>query len=199
MLTELYDHLEELYGDSNKERNARQVFKTLAMKKGQTFQEFYALFLRYIADGNISPQDLKDDLNDKLTWKLQESVATYYNDPIVTTSQFARHYTTNDQQIQNWFERRDQASKKAEDPDKVGSRQTPRPRAAINPMSTVQHTSPKAGSTDLKYYNCFEPGHISRDCPKPKTKRIKQILATKLAAVSVNQPKTPGEPENEDP
>ena len=69
-MTELYEHLEELYGDPNKEKNARQAFKSLVMKRGQTFQEFYAMFLRNVADGNISPQDLKDDLNDKLTWKL---------------------------------------------------------------------------------------------------------------------------------
>ena len=85
-LNELYEHLNELYGDPNKERNARQTFKNLVMKRGQPFQEFYAIFLRCVADGNISPQDLKDDLNDKLTWKLQESVAIYYNDPAVSTN-----------------------------------------------------------------------------------------------------------------
>ncbi|KAH0543434.1 hypothetical protein GP486_008577, partial [Trichoglossum hirsutum] len=65
-LNELYKHLEELYDDPNKERNAQQAFKDLTIKKGQTFQEFYALFLRHVADGNISLRDLKDELNDKL-------------------------------------------------------------------------------------------------------------------------------------
>jgi hypothetical protein len=88
-IRELYTYLEKLYGDPNKERNARQAFKELSMKKGQTFQEFYALFLRHVADGNINPQDLKDDLNDKLTWKLQEAVATYYNNPAIRTTEFA--------------------------------------------------------------------------------------------------------------
>jgi hypothetical protein len=95
-VAELYDHLYELYGDPNKERNARQAFKNLVMKKGQTFQEFYTLFLRHVADGNISTQDLKDELNEKLTWKLQESVVTYYNDSAITTSQFVRYCTTID-------------------------------------------------------------------------------------------------------
>ena len=65
-VTELYKHLDELYSDLNKECNARQAFKDLVMKKGQTFQKFYTLFLHYIANGNISAQDLKDELNDKL-------------------------------------------------------------------------------------------------------------------------------------
>jgi hypothetical protein len=47
-------------------------------------------------DGNINPQDLKDNLNDKLTWKLQETIATYYNNPDVIMTKFVRHYTMND-------------------------------------------------------------------------------------------------------
>ncbi|KAH0562802.1 hypothetical protein GP486_002574 [Trichoglossum hirsutum] len=57
----------KLYYDSNKEQNAWQAFKDLTIKKEQTFQEFYAIFLRYVADSNISPCDLKDELNDKLS------------------------------------------------------------------------------------------------------------------------------------
>jgi hypothetical protein len=34
---ELYKHLDKLYSDLNKEKNARCVFKDLTMKKGQTF------------------------------------------------------------------------------------------------------------------------------------------------------------------
>ena len=109
---DLYEHLDELYGDPNKEKNARHTFKELTMKKGQAFQEFYTMFLRCIADGNISPHDLKDDLNDKLTWKLQEAVATYYNDPTITLSQFARHCTTNDHQIRSRLEKRERAARK---------------------------------------------------------------------------------------
>jgi len=50
---------------------------------------------------------------------------------------------------------------------------------------------------ELKCYNCFEPGHISWDCPKPKTEKTKQILAAKLAAVSTSVQQ--GEAENELP
>ena len=54
MVAELYDHLSKLYGDPNKEWNARQVFIDLIMKKTDTFQEFYNEFLRYVANDNIS-------------------------------------------------------------------------------------------------------------------------------------------------
>jgi len=198
---ELYEHLDELYGDPNKEKNARRVFKELTMKKGQTFQEFYAIFLRCIADGNISTRDLKDDLNDKLTWKLQEAVATYYNDPTVTLTQFARHCTTNDQQIRTRLEKRDRVPKKLEDVDKTSPRQM-QPSRAPKPTSTEIAAALRSGTstngTEPKCYNCFEPGHLSRNCPKPKTERTKQVLAAKLATVSASTKETVVT-ENEEP
>jgi hypothetical protein len=50
------------------------------MEKGVKFQEFYAWFSQLVAKGHITAQDLKDELYTKLWWKLQESVAIYYND-----------------------------------------------------------------------------------------------------------------------
>lgn len=196
---ELFEHLDELYGDPNKAKNARHMFKDLVMKKGQTFQEFYAAFLRYVADGNIAPADLKDDLNDKLTWKLQEAVATYYNDPAISLAQFARHCTTNDQQIQSRLEKRDRAIKK---PDEI--RKGTAGQASLSPTNKSQELEkmttrkPPAVKAELKCYNCFEPGHISRDCPKPKTERTKQVLAAKLAALTARV-EPDFQPGNEEP
>ena len=204
---ELFAHLDELYSDPNKEKNARYAFKDLTMKRGQTFQEFYATFLRCVANGNISPQDLKDDLNDKLTWKLQEAVATYYNDPAITLSQFTRHCTTNDQQIRSRLEKRDRAAGRAQEARKGtgignGTRGPPSPsRTSTSKASDSEKTvtrRPAAAKADLKCYNCFEPGHISRDCPKPKTERTKQVLAAKLAALTTRT-EADAEPENEEP
>jgi hypothetical protein len=197
---ELYTHLEELYGDPNKERNARQAFKELSMKKGQTFQEFYALFLRHVADGNINPQDLKDDLNDKLTWKLQEAVATYYNNPAIRTTEFARYCTTNDQQIRARYEKKEQASKKAnEGTDKPSPGGAPRTKPAPKTPATDKPAAPKPGSSDLKCYNCNGFGHMSRNCPEPKTEYTKQVLAAKLAALTASELSKGTEQGNEDP
>jgi len=52
-----------------------------------------------MAEGNISSYNLKEELNNKLTWKLQEFMIIYYIDLIITTSQFTQYCTTIDQQI----------------------------------------------------------------------------------------------------
>ncbi|KAH0536559.1 hypothetical protein GP486_008872, partial [Trichoglossum hirsutum] len=79
----------------------------------------------HVADDNISPRDLKDELNDKLSWKLQEVVAMYYNDPAITLGQFAKHCTTNDQQIRTRLERRDRAAGKPDSTRKATPEQAP--------------------------------------------------------------------------
>ena len=119
-------------------------------------------------------------------WKLQESVATYYNDPTITTSQLACYCITIDQQIRTCLEKRDQASKKPEGPERMSSKPTPYPQTLTKPVSSECLTTTKASlsPTGLKCYNCFELGHISRDCPKPPTKHTKQIRAAKIAQVS---------------
>ena len=62
--------MEELWSNPNKQRDARTKFKKLIMSKTETFQAFYAEFTRLVAEGYIATQDLKDDLNSKLWWKL---------------------------------------------------------------------------------------------------------------------------------
>jgi hypothetical protein len=47
------------------------------------------MFLRLVAESRTSQDQLKYELNEKLTLKLQESVTIYYNDPEVDVTQFA--------------------------------------------------------------------------------------------------------------
>ena len=183
---DLYQHLEVLYGDPNKERNARRLFKDLSMEAGDSFQGFYALFLRYVSDGNINPTDLKEELNDKLTWKLQESVSTYYNDPAVDMTEFARHCTTNDQQIKARYNKKGQTTKKADNPGRMTPTVVATRKTFYQPTSTDKSAT-KPGTIDVKCYNCNDYGHISRDCPKPRTERTKQVMAAKLAPVVMDQ------------
>ena len=86
-IKELYQYLSELYADPNYIKNARTSFKRL-YQKDLTFQEFYTQFLRLIANRDLRYLDLKDKLNNKLLYKLQEVVVVYYNDLNVNTITF---------------------------------------------------------------------------------------------------------------
>jgi hypothetical protein len=135
-LSELYDHLKELYSDPNKMQNARREFHKLQMRSGHVFQEFYALFLRLSTEGGISSQDLKYELNEKLTMKLQESVRTYYNDSSVNATCFAQYCTTNDQQIRAMYEKAKEYKKTVASPAKFSTSATP-PYPQKEPISTA--------------------------------------------------------------
>jgi hypothetical protein len=48
-------------------------------------------------------------------------------------------------------------------------------------------TTPKPGSSDLKYYNYNRFSYMSRNYLEPKTEYIKQVLAAKLAALTISK------------
>ena len=181
---ELYQHLKELYADPNKVKNARAEFKRLIMKKDQTFQTFYATFLRLVADGEISSTDLKDDLNEKLSWKLQEAVAVYYNDSSIKTTQFAQYCTTLDQQIRYRASRQGQAEgrrardrKKPEAKDQSPDRARDQPSEKPGDGKEPDQPRPERERSSIKCFNCDKTGHIARNCraPKKEDKKIAQV------------------------
>jgi hypothetical protein len=67
----------------------------------------------------------------------------------------------------------------------------------VIPIIAEKPMASKAYMFTLKYYNCFELGHISYNCPKPRTERTKQVLTTKLAVVLTGSMEVLEKPEDE--
>jgi Zinc knuckle len=176
-IAELYEHMQELWSNPNKQRDARSAFRKLVMEKGVKFQEFYAEFSRLVAEGHIAAQDLKDELYTKLWWKLQESVAVYYNDSDYSLHRFSTMCAVVDRQIRERLDKTPQASEKPKTPTAT-TKDTPKP--------TTRHTLEVGGQTKtaetdaapkptMTCYNCRKPGHMARKCPKPMTSQRKRF------------------------
>jgi hypothetical protein len=192
-IIEFISHLKELYSNPNKIHNARRAFQSLGMKAGQAFQEFYAVFLRLVAESRTSQDQLKYELNEKLTLKLQESVAIYYNDPEVDVTQFAQHCTTVDQQIRVRHDKQERLAKRYNKNASSASTSSPANASYVLPQqrsakSFVPSSAPTraittdtpppanpAGSgkamnmSEVQCFNCGKYGHFQADCPHPKS------------------------------
>jgi hypothetical protein len=188
---ELYRHLSELYADPNRAKNARADFKKLYMKKDQAFQEFYAQFLRLTADGNIPKQDLKEELNDKLSWKLQEAVTVYYNDTSINVTRFAQYCITIDQQSRGRAEKIEKANRKGNQ-SKRGQSGTEEPTTKGRATSADKDKASGSSTTTTldrplpKCYNCGKFGHLARSCYAPKKLEPEQGRVAQVEAVNTS-------------
>jgi hypothetical protein len=178
-IAELYEHMTELWSNPNKQRDARSAFRKLVMEKGVKFQEFYAEFSRLVAEGHIAAQDLKDELNTKLWWKLQESVAVYYNDDTYNLHRFSTMCATIDRQIQERLDRIPQAPEKPKTPTgpkKDTPKQTTGYAKEVGGQAKAVETD-EAPKSAITCYNCQKPGHMARKCPEPLTDKRKRYLS----------------------
>jgi len=178
-IDELYEHMAELWSNPNKQKDARAAFRKLVMDKGVKFQDFYAEFSRLVAEGRIATQDLKDELNTKLWWKLQEAVTVYYNDDTFNLHQFSTKCAAIDRQIR---ERLDNIPRASEKPKPSTTQRKDTPKQTTGHVKEVGGQA-KATETDeapkptMTCYNCRKPGHMARKCPEPLTDQRKRYLS----------------------
>lgn len=201
-VTSLFQHLQEIYGNPNKDKDARRDFRKLEMKKDEKFQEFYAEFLRLRAEGNMGAQDQKDELNAKLTWKLQESVAVYYNDDALNSTEFAAKCATIDRQIKERLAKAPKFVRKtsAESADKslASTKDQKNTRGPSEAVKLVSKPTAYPAQTDVICYNCQETGHISRNCTKPLTKRSREAMTAALEKRFQDQGEITGSEEDDE-
>ena len=69
---EMLKHLETIFRDPNKEANAKRDFRKLNMRATDKFQDFLTSFLHLAGEAKIPDTMYKDELYQRITWKLQE-------------------------------------------------------------------------------------------------------------------------------
>ncbi|KAJ6111290.1 hypothetical protein N7486_003525 [Penicillium sp. IBT 16267x] len=71
---EILDHLDTVFRDPQRRRVAQREFSLLMMKPSEDFNSFYAEFARLTLESHREESLLKEDLYDKVLYKLQTGI-----------------------------------------------------------------------------------------------------------------------------
>jgi len=171
------------------------------MPTTQSFHEFHTKFLLLASEAKIAPDELKYELNSKLSFGLQKAVISHFNTES-TFQEFAKQCTIYDQSLKAIKERESRV-RKPRDANKTNTATTapaittatattttPRTNTFQNtlPKPTYQNPLRQQLSDAGRCFICREQGHRINACPKRTD--IKAIKQSKEVLV---------ESENDDP
>lgn len=185
--SEMFKHLESIFLDPNRQSNARRKFRALQMKPSDHYHDFLTEFLYLAGEANIPEAEFKEELYDRLTYKLKEMMVFYRQDKS-TFDEFSTHCSYAANSLQSIAESRSQ-NKSSEKPitttPRAEKRQEENTRTSVTVdtapsqrrsypthFTAEQHELMKTGSC----FNCKAPGHLGRNCPlKKRAATLKEI------------------------
>ena len=153
---------------------AKNEFKKLYMKTADSFHEFHTKFLLLASEAKIAPDELKYELNSKLSFGLQKAVISHFNTES-TFQEFAKQYTIYDQSLKA-IEERESRVRKPRDANKTNTSATTAPTPTTSttlPIRTNTFVKPtyqnplrQQLSNEGKCFICREYGYRMNDCLK---------------------------------
>jgi Zinc knuckle len=164
---EVFKHLETVFNDPNKTVNARRKFRAMQMKPSDPYHEFLTEFLHLADEACIPPDQLKEELYEKLTYRLKEAMM-FHRGSSGTFEEFSTYCSHAANTIQSIAEARAQTTTKT---STIGGRkEIPRRQTSgsetksVAPLGKEKQEMMKRGLC----FNCGEHGHLNRDCPRRK-------------------------------
>ena len=191
---EMLEHLPSIYEDPFKSANARLEYRGLMMKVSETFAEFYTRLLHLSGQAQIPQEDLLPDLFDKLTIDLQRAAIPVFT-TIKTHQGLSKQCLALDQGLRRIKARSDRIRNRNSLPGTGNPPVTPRPASTPNSNTSANSPAvrtPRAGtpatprpvysdakiqalSDQGKCFNCQQPGHFSKECPKTKENTVQEV------------------------
>ena len=182
---EVLDHLTARYRDPNRKAKARREFRDMRMTPKDNFNEFLSKFLRLAGLAGIPEDEHKEELYDKLTYRLREMM-TYLRREDTTFEKFAERCADAAESLELNVKDREQSRKVLERNSTNPGPGNPRP-ARVAPsnrqISTAavvkQESSDRLNPEALKRhregglcFRCHDPGHLAVNCPTKKTSTV---------------------------
>jgi uncharacterized coiled-coil protein SlyX len=182
---DMMKHLETIFSDPNRARIARRKYHDLVMKPTEKFHAFLSEFMYLAAEAGVDEDLWKEDLFNRLPFKLQELMITTYNDDTKKFKEFTDLCARTANVNEGISKRRrpftpghvgaasaTNASRAASTSVPVKS-ETPEPRRSRN--ATMDPDTRVRLMAEGKCFNCFEPGHLSKNCPRKTLTQLKAL------------------------
>lgn len=162
---DVYKHLEMIFLDPNKRVNARREFRALRMEAGDEYHDFLAEFLYLAGEGGIGKTELKEELYEKLTFKLKEMMVfhRHTNCTFDEFSTFCSHAVNGLKSIQESKSQAERARSQIEPRSQVHF-QSPRTPAGGN--RTSPNIGGSVGKTKTELYKA--------ELPKEDTQKLRE-------------------------
>ncbi len=168
---ELFEHLEEIYGELNRNRKCRREYNALR-QADKPFNVFYFDFMKLFSYLDYDNRTLMNDLQDKINNRLQDALSVCSENFTSLTRLRTFLQGVNNKQRANYqlrSERRTAIVKATIVPDK-------RAATSLSAVMTsiIEYVKPTIFSTPepvrspIVCYICKAPGHLFKDCSQNK-------------------------------